>query len=165
MRDRLIELIRDLALSDEPCVDGLFEWADTIADHLLAEGVIVAPCKVGDIVYKICPKCNNNHNKTCKYCTWSGCFMTGCDIGVRVYWDGSCGDYELQIVPYKVAKDNIITIFQAWNVMYFTTEEQANTAKEEYDIIRKIEDRHKRYEAYKAWESKRKTHYVFLGEE
>lgn len=51
MRDRLIKILQDLALSDEPCVDGLFEWADSIADHLLAEGVIVPPCKVGDAVY------------------------------------------------------------------------------------------------------------------
>ena len=51
MRDRLIELIQGFALSDEPCPEGLFEWADTIADHLLAEGVIVPPVKAGQTVY------------------------------------------------------------------------------------------------------------------
>lgn len=52
-REKLIELLQGLALSDEPCVDGLFEWADTIADHLLSNGVIVPPCKVGDTVYEV----------------------------------------------------------------------------------------------------------------
>lgn len=54
MRDRLIELLQNLALSDELCVDELFEWADTIADHLIANGVIVPPCEVGTVVYRVC---------------------------------------------------------------------------------------------------------------
>ena len=53
MRDRLIKLLlnsdplheRDL---DDDLVDGEIE---AIADHLLANGVIVPPCKVGDTVY------------------------------------------------------------------------------------------------------------------
>jgi hypothetical protein len=60
MRGRLIELIQRLALSDEPCPEGLFEWADTIADHLLSEGVIVPPCKVGDITYIFDYEVNNH---------------------------------------------------------------------------------------------------------
>ena len=38
-RDRLIELLGDYLYSEQ------------ISDHLLANGVIVPPCKVGDIVY------------------------------------------------------------------------------------------------------------------
>lgn len=53
MRDRLIELLlkseplheRDL---DDDLADGEIE---AIADHLLAEGVIVLPCKVGTTLY------------------------------------------------------------------------------------------------------------------
>ena len=41
MRDRLIELLGDYLYSEQ------------IADHLLANGVIVPPCKVGDKVYEI----------------------------------------------------------------------------------------------------------------
>lgn len=55
MRDRLIELICD-KLQDgcecycnhPPC-----RQCENIADHLLANGVIVPPCKVGDVVYVI----------------------------------------------------------------------------------------------------------------
>ena len=45
MRDRLIELIQK---SVGGCARN---WAEIIADHLLANGVIVPPCKVGDLVY------------------------------------------------------------------------------------------------------------------
>lgn len=48
MRDRLIELIvsADISLfgTDKP-------YAEVYADYLLANGVIVPPCKVGDTVY------------------------------------------------------------------------------------------------------------------
>lgn len=162
MKDRLVDLIlnaeRDFANSGKPVLD----IEKYVADHLLANGVIVPPCKVGQTVYKICPKCNEHHNGSCERCAWRGCFMTGCDVGVRVYEGGSCGDYKLQIVPRKVTENSIITIFELWNIMYFATEEEATGAKEEYDAIRKIEDRHERYETYKAWETKRETRYAFL---
>ena len=51
MRDRLIELLKN-----SPHLNVLYgddkEWEEA-ADHLLAAGVIVPPCKVGDTVYKI----------------------------------------------------------------------------------------------------------------
>ena len=59
MRDRLIELLRQIDFEySEECQfafeDGYKsapDFAEFFADHLLAEGVIVPPCKVGDIVY------------------------------------------------------------------------------------------------------------------
>lgn len=42
MRERLVELLGD------------YLYAEQIADHLLNNGVIVPPCKVGDKVYYIC---------------------------------------------------------------------------------------------------------------
>lgn len=57
MKDRLIELIQQ---SVKGCARN---WVEIIADYLLANGVIVLPCKVGDIVYcidhilKITEKC------------------------------------------------------------------------------------------------------------
>lgn len=62
MRDRLIELIDEytelLSARDIHQAD----FAEEFADHLLAAGVIVPPCKVGDKVYypkaelgEICP--------------------------------------------------------------------------------------------------------------
>jgi hypothetical protein len=47
-RERLIELIQN-------AVNGCARhWAEVIADHLLANGVIAPPCKVGDTVYSFC---------------------------------------------------------------------------------------------------------------
>lgn len=47
MREKLIELIQD---SVGGCAR---HWAEIIADNLLANGVIVPPCKVGQTVYCI----------------------------------------------------------------------------------------------------------------
>ena len=44
-RDRLIELLANSGCSAD------LETYQEIADHLLANGVIVPPCKVGDIVH------------------------------------------------------------------------------------------------------------------
>ena len=66
MRDKLIELITDLTNNEEPMVEGLELWADSIADYLLENGVIVPPCKVGDTVYVITEK------HPCYACKWCG---------------------------------------------------------------------------------------------
>ena len=46
MRERLIELMMQIINNQEGMVS-----ATEMADHLLANGVIVPPCKVGDTVY------------------------------------------------------------------------------------------------------------------
>ena len=48
MRDRLIELITEY---NEKWEHGEKDWKISLADYLLANGVIVPPCKVGDTVY------------------------------------------------------------------------------------------------------------------
>ena len=61
MRDRLIELINQINFDYcEECVcaseDGYKcapDFAEFFADHLLANGIIVPPCKVGQTVYGI----------------------------------------------------------------------------------------------------------------
>ena len=51
MRDRLIELLEK---ANETVIGFTIDGdIGIIADHLLAEGVIVPPCKVGDTVYHI----------------------------------------------------------------------------------------------------------------
>lgn len=163
MKERLIKLLKQ---ADENSANKLItDYDDAIidnAEYLIAHGVIVPPCKVGQTVYKICPKCNDRHNESCEHCAWCGCNSSGCDIGVKVYSDGSYNEKTLQIVPRKVTPHTIITIFELWGIMYFATEEEANAAKAEYDTIRNIQDRRKRYKKYKEWETKRKTYYAFL---
>ena len=50
-RDRLIELTSGLPFSAEYEKYNSLEFAEHLADHLLSNGVIVPPCKVGDTVY------------------------------------------------------------------------------------------------------------------
>ena len=51
MRDRLIELLKEtFEYTRGVCID-FDEAAEINADHLLANGVIVPPCKVGDTVW------------------------------------------------------------------------------------------------------------------
>ena len=56
MRDRLIELL-DKKITIVELVDSDEVWTNKkiaeLADHLLAEGVIVLPCKVGSTIYRI----------------------------------------------------------------------------------------------------------------
>jgi hypothetical protein len=66
MRDRLIELIKQGARGHT------FMPTEGIADHLLANGVIVLPCKVGDTVYEIIAKCSAPWN----YCAYNGGYGT-----------------------------------------------------------------------------------------
>lgn len=47
MRERLIELIQK---SVNGCARN---WAETIADYQLENGVIALPCNVGDVMYRI----------------------------------------------------------------------------------------------------------------
>ena len=54
MRDRLIELLRCAPFCGYRFDDRYSVGAITpIADHLIANGVILPPCKVGDTVYKL----------------------------------------------------------------------------------------------------------------
>jgi len=53
MRDRLIELLTDIIPKiDNPLRYVIDEIVERIADYLIANGVIVPPCKVGDKVYQ-----------------------------------------------------------------------------------------------------------------
>lgn len=56
MRDRLIELLNKKYdhFCDQCGVNKDSHYTENLADHLLDNGVIVPPCKVGDTVYQIC---------------------------------------------------------------------------------------------------------------
>lgn len=63
MRERLAELLKSKSCWNNDCPEGGCEkcdyigindeTAEQIADYLIANGVVVMPCKVGDIVYLI----------------------------------------------------------------------------------------------------------------
>lgn len=144
---------------DEKIKDKLLDDITDIINDTMRENVycVEIPCKVGDTVYKICPKCSDKHNGSCKNCAWSGCLRnSACDIGVRVYQDGSFTNHELQIVEKTVYGNNISGIYDLWNIQYFATPEDAEKAKNEYEVIRNIDDYTERYAEYCKWELSRK---------
>ena len=57
MRDRLVDLIKECHKKENDIMFGenrpleFDEWTGIYADHLIANGVIVPPCKVGDTVW------------------------------------------------------------------------------------------------------------------
>ena len=64
MKDKLIELIQQ---SVNGCARN---WAEVIAEYLLANGVIVPPCKVGDkVAVRACCECVSTipDNDECRY--------------------------------------------------------------------------------------------------
>ena len=164
MRDSLVEILKQSPFEEFTFGDYYSTGTiEKVADNLFNNNVTALPCKVGDIVYKICPKCNPNHNGSCEHCAWCSCHMMGCDVGVGVMCDGSYSDYDLQVIPYKVTERRFITIIKYWDLMFFSNTEEAEKAKNEYDEIRSIEDRKERYEKYKLWKADREKHYSLLG--
>lgn len=114
---------------------------------------------IGSTIYKICPKCNSNHNGTCENCAWQGT-MNVCDVGVHVWYDGSCIEAELQIVKRKIGEYVNLELFKLWNVQYFPTLESAEKAMKEYDEIRNIGSRFGRKLKYDEWEAKQREKFV-----
>ena len=111
---------------------------------------------IGDEVYKICPKCNDNHNGTCEHCAWRGCIWSYCDIEPRIYSDGNGNKKAWQMVKRKVTEQSFVHINEEWGVSYFATIENGLKAIEEFNDICKIEDRQERCSAFLRWRDSRK---------
>lgn len=112
-------------------------------------------CCIGDMVYKICPKCNDNHVGTCKNCAWEGCSLP-CTVTNIVYKDGSCKS-NLQAVLIKVNDKNFVYVNETWNVHHFGTKIAAEQAIREFKLITEIDDPTTRYGTYVEWVRDRDT--------
>lgn len=115
---------------------------------------------LGSTLYKICPKCNENHNGDCNHCAWQGT-MRVCDVGVRVWGDGSYNKNPLQIVTRKFGNTYDLDIFKLWNIQYFPSYAEAEKALKEYDEIRNIADKTIRKLRYNTWEFNRRAFYTY----
>ncbi len=72
-REKLIKSINESGILCDSCGENTSSYcAEAIADHLLANGVIVPPCKVGDVVYE-----HNNHVWTDECCDCEHFFVGG----------------------------------------------------------------------------------------
>lgn len=133
MRDRLIELIKSAAdetarifkIESEECLKKgeLPQHKRTIydieANYLLENGVIVPPCKVGDVVYSLI-------ETTCE--NTDGAY-TVCEF----YDDGMCAcktkcPHIYRIAECLVDKGNLLIFTAKWGKTVFLTKEEAEQA-------------------------------------
>lgn len=95
------------------------------------ERAVELPCKVGDIVYRICPKCNDNHNNSCKNCAWASS-ITNCGCTTYGLWgDGQYPAEKCTVVPYKVEWRYVPNLLDNFGVKIFSTREQAEARLKE----------------------------------
>lgn len=111
MRERLVELIRTSSHElTSRCVGDCGDCAERIADHLIENGVVALPCKVGDVVYCI-----------------SGIHINFVEAAiVKEIIINDSGVSEL-----LVATDSCVTFEDAIDTFYFTREEAERALKGE----------------------------------
>jgi hypothetical protein len=123
MRDRLIELIEAEGGFSRYMTDD--ERRAKLADHLLAEGVIVPPCKVGQTVYSItecsCEDIDGVHTE-CEF------YGYGEDDRICLIPNGAKCPYQYRIMECYVTEANILMFTRMWGKTVFLTREEAEKA-------------------------------------
>ena len=122
-RERLIELISSKCQGEKRLIDG-------IADHLLANGVILPPCKVGDVVYYL-----SYNTEACQECEYlSVGWFAGdsfCTEDYSLYPDFSyepdsiCSKHFIEIIEIIPNEDWIVLNRQEFGKTVFLTREEA----------------------------------------
>lgn len=142
MRDRLIKLLQEFAdgtySSNGYIVDNT--QVDDVADHLLANGVIVPPCKVGDTLYVMdvdydsCQDCED----FCPAYEIGDCCE--CDKNYPVFpsveqylQKKCCPKHTLDIIEHKFAISSYGWVTKELNKTVFFTREEAEKALKERD--------------------------------
>lgn len=113
-KEKQKEKLTDLIVES---VDGCARhWAEIIADYLLDNGVIVPPCKVGDVVYRLNVDCTQP-----------------CDFDC----DDDCYHCKYRVANiYDVLLDGlrkVLTAMEWWGKYYFPTREAAEKELKERD--------------------------------
>ena len=140
MRDRLIELMKMQQDYGQKWKDFNRDHAyetvtnEQIADYLLANGVIVPPCNVGDKMYKLCSVNSNIKmgqmwdgkivKTNCDRCGYKNCSCY--DIGLRE----RDKDYFIDVIEEKTigSLDFLVKIIPYVGTVWFSTREEAERA-------------------------------------
>ena len=124
MRDKLIDLVRDAnAKWYKEALERTTEKTSSayVADYLLANGVIVPPCKKGDMVYEIeknCLACK--HYKGVAYSDCCACALDDDKLMFECDFDKEC---VYQIVPKTFA----YSMIEAFGQTVFLAEKEAQS--------------------------------------
>ncbi len=98
-------------------------------EDLEEQGLLLKlPCRVGDIVYRICPKCNDRHDGSCKNCAWCGCSSNAGCTTYGLWSDGQYPPLQCTIVPYKVNWNYIPNLMEHLGKTVFLTQAEAEEA-------------------------------------
>ena len=142
MKDRLVELL--IKGNNQPCGNGS-PWEDDyckgceyegkkdcrvlqLADYLLAKGVIVPPCKVGDKVYHIRKATCENIDGLYNICE----FYRHSEDNLCALPKGEC-PYVYRIAECNVTMDNLLIVTEKWGKTVFLTKEEAEQALRKED--------------------------------
>lgn len=132
MRKRLIELIlnapRKGVVYGDIKLDKPVQTAQSIADHLLANGVIVPPCNVGDTVYSLrevsCEDIDEVHT-VCEH------YGFGTDDRICTLEKPQKCPYRYRIFKCLVTEYNLLSFARVWGKTVFLTKEEAEQALKE----------------------------------
>ena len=131
-RERLTELIMNtpkIPVEINGRAQGrTYQTARNIADHLLANGVIVPPCKVGDTVYSITECSCENIDGVYTECEFYG---HGTDDRICTIPNGAKCPYQYRVIECYVTEFNILMFAREWGKTVFLTREDAEKALEE----------------------------------
>lgn len=120
-RDRLIELLFKSEYSDFPCHLNNVRIED-IADYLLANGVIVPPCKVGQTVYSLretsCEDIDGAHTE-CEH------YGFGTDDRICTLEKPQKCPYKYRVFKCLVTEYNLLSHSRQWGKTLFLTKEEA----------------------------------------
>ncbi len=129
MRDRLIELLRNAPRTDtvygDIKLDKPVQTLQTITDHLLANGVIVPPCKVGDVVYGFRECSCEDIDGVYTQCEFYG---YGLEDRICTIPKGKKCPHQYRIEKYSVTEANLLLFTRIWGKTVFLTREEAEKA-------------------------------------
>lgn len=98
---------------------------ECITDHLLAEGVIVPPCKVGDVVYGFRECSCEDIDGAYTQCEFYG---YGLEDRICTIPTGKKCPHQYRIEKYSVTEANILMFTRMWGKTVFLTREEAEKA-------------------------------------
>lgn len=125
-----------IQMSDEPFRTFLSESLRKLAHYedMEEQGrLIELPCAVGDTVYRICPKCNDRHDGSCKNCAWASCMSNSGCTTYGLWGDGQYPPEKCTIVPYKVFWNYIPDLMRNFGKKVFLTKEEAEAKLKELE--------------------------------
>ena len=127
-KKRLVKLL-NAKISHLVLTDTDFVWTceriNDLADHLLDNGVLVPPCKVGDKVYSITECSCENIDGVHTECEFYG---YGEDDRICTVPNGSKCPYQYRIKECCVMEMNILMFTRVWGKTVFLTREEAEKA-------------------------------------